>query len=91
MVFRVVEVVKQRFGFREVEVRGNQLLVNGVAVKLHGACRHEVYPLSGRSLPPGQWRKDADIFRKGKFVKISANPWQILKQAWQKMFSRNFS
>jgi len=73
---RVVEVVKQRFGFREIEVQGNQLLVNGSAVKLHGACRHEVYPLSGRSLPQGQWRKDADIFRKGNcnFIRTSHYP-----------------
>jgi hypothetical protein len=72
----VVEVVEERFGFREVEVRGNRLFVNGAPVKLHGVCRHEVDPLRGRSLRPGQWRRDADIFIKGNcnFIRTSHYP-----------------
>lgn len=32
----VIETVEKRFGFREIEVRGNELFVNGRAVKLRG-------------------------------------------------------
>jgi hypothetical protein len=73
---KMVEVVEQRFGFREVEVRGNQLFVNGTPVKLRGVCRHEVHPLHGRSLPPGQWREDVEIFRQGNcnFIRTSHYP-----------------
>ena len=39
---------KERIGFREVVVEGNQLLVNGKPVKLRGACRHDIHPLLGR-------------------------------------------
>ena len=38
----------KRIGFREVEVKGRQLLVNGRPVKLRGACRHDIHPLLGR-------------------------------------------
>jgi hypothetical protein len=73
---KVVEVLEERFGFREVEIRGNRLFVNGRPVKLRGVCRHEVDPLLGRTLRHGQWKKDADIFRKGNcnFIRTSHYP-----------------
>ena len=58
-----LETIVQRFGFRQVEVRGDQLFVNNHPVKLHGVNRHETHPLRGRSLTPEIWRKDAELFR----------------------------
>jgi beta-galactosidase len=62
---KVVETVERRFGFRRIEVRGNEFLVNNVPVQLKGVCRHEVHPLRGRALPEGQWRKDVEVLRAG--------------------------
>ncbi len=45
----LVEQVQQNVGFRKIEVKGSALLVNGRRVKLAGACRHEVDPLTGRA------------------------------------------
>ncbi len=71
-----LETVKQRFGFRQVDVKGNKLYVNGQPVKLRGINRHEAHPLRGRSLRPGLWRKDAELFRDGNcnFIRTSHYP-----------------
>ena len=73
---RVMETVKQRVGFRQVEVRGDQMFVNNMPVKLHGVCRHEVHPLRGRSLTPEFWRRDAELFREGNcnYIRTSHYP-----------------
>ena len=65
MAGKTIETVHRKFGFRKIEVKGNQLTVNNVPIQLRGVCRHEVHPLRGRSLPEGQWRKDVEIFRAG--------------------------
>ena len=72
----VEEQVSQRFGFRQVEVRGNQFFVNGHVVKLRGVCRHEVHPLLGRSLTPELWRRDAELYAAGNcnFIRTSHYP-----------------
>ena len=44
---RVTETVTQCVGFRSVEIRGGQLLVNGQPVLIKGADRHEMDPLKG--------------------------------------------
>ncbi len=43
----VSEVIRQRVGFRKVELVGSQLLVNGKAVLFKGANRHELDPRDG--------------------------------------------
>jgi len=46
---KVTETIEKRFGVREVKVLGNQVFVNGDAIKLRGGCRHDMHPLLGRS------------------------------------------
>ncbi len=43
----VVEVIKQRVGFRKVEIKNAQVLVNGQPVLFKGANRHELDPVTG--------------------------------------------
>ncbi len=52
-----------KVGLREVEVKDNELFVNGKPVKLMGVNRHEVHPLSGRSLSGELCRKDAQMYK----------------------------
>ncbi|MCX6560456.1 MAG: glycoside hydrolase family 2 [Candidatus Aminicenantes bacterium] len=60
---RPVETVSRRFGFREIEVAGTRVYVNGTPIKIRGVNRHETHPLLGRSLTPELGRKDAELFR----------------------------
>lgn len=68
--------IEKKFGFREVEVRGNRLLVNGRPVKLRGVCRHEAHPLYGRSLTDEEWKADAELYRAANcnFIRTSHLP-----------------
>lgn len=68
--------VKKRIGFREIEIKGKRMLVNGKAVKLRGVCRHEAHPLYGRSLTDEQWKADVELYRAANcnFIRTSHYP-----------------
>ncbi len=44
----ILEVASLRIGFRAIEIRQNNFLVNGRAIKLKGVNRHDFHPDSGR-------------------------------------------
>lgn len=73
---KIVEQVKKRFGFREIQIQGNRMLVNGKAVKLKGVCRHEMHPLTGRVMNPALARKDIELYRDANcnFIRTSHYP-----------------
>ena len=54
----VIEVVRQVVGFRRVEVRDRQLLVNGRAVYLRGVNRHDHHPDRGKAVTFADMRAD---------------------------------
>lgn len=72
----VTQRLTRRVGLRTVRVSGGDLLINGKPVKLLGACRHEVDPLTGRMITAEQARRDAVIFRAGNanFLRTSHYP-----------------
>ena len=47
---KILEVLSSRVGFRQVEIRGQRLLLNGVAIKLKGVNRHEHDPIRGHAV-----------------------------------------
>lgn len=47
---KILEVTRQRIGFRQVEVKNGMFTVNGVAVKLQGVNRHETHPDLGHAV-----------------------------------------
>jgi beta-galactosidase len=55
---RPVETTVERIGFRQTEIRGAEILVNGKPVKLRGTCHHDTHPLLGRAVTPEIIRKD---------------------------------
>jgi hypothetical protein len=46
---KILERIERNVGFRNIEIRGRQVYVNGQRVKLAGACHHEFDPLTGRA------------------------------------------
>lgn len=70
------EQLFRKIGFREIQVQGNRVLLNGRPLKLRGVCRHESHPLLGRSLTDEQWHRDAELYRAANcnFIRTSHYP-----------------
>jgi len=47
-----------RFGFRQIEVRGTQIVLNGKPILIKGISRHEMYPGVGMTVSEQQLRSD---------------------------------
>ena len=60
---RVIEVVATRVGFREIEVRNQAILVNGVAVKLNGVNSHILHPRGGSRVDVDTLRRDLVLMK----------------------------
>ena len=48
---QILEVIPFQIGFRSVEIKDGQLLLNGKAIMIKGVNRHEFHPDLGRTLP----------------------------------------
>jgi beta-galactosidase len=64
-VSSAAESIALRIGFRTVEIRGDQFLVNGRKVVFHGMNRHEAHPERGRVFDETHAR--ADLARMKRF------------------------
>ncbi|GGK87030.1 glycoside hydrolase family 2 TIM barrel-domain containing protein [Rufibacter glacialis] len=61
---QVVQVVPQRLGFRSVEIKDKNFLVNGKRVFLKGVNRHEHNATKGHTLSREDMRKDMEMMKK---------------------------
>ena len=60
---KVVEVVRQKVGFRHIEIKGGQLLVNGQPILIKGADRHELDPDGGYIVSIERMKQDLKIMK----------------------------
>jgi beta-galactosidase/beta-glucuronidase len=60
---QVSEVVSYRVGFRQVEVKDQQLWVNGVSIKLKGVDRHDTHPDLGHAVSYESMLKDITLMK----------------------------
>lgn len=60
----VVQVIPQRVGFRSVEIKGSDFLVNGKRVFIKGVNRHEHNATQGHVLTHEDMRKDMEMMKK---------------------------
>jgi beta-galactosidase len=60
-----VEILSARTGFRAIEIKDRQFLVNGVPIKLKGANRHENWPDVGHAITEAQMIRDLEVLKQG--------------------------
>ena len=60
---KVQDVIRQRVGFRHVEIKNGQLLVNGQPILVKGVDRHELDPDSGYVVSLERMRQDIRIMK----------------------------
>ncbi len=63
----IAEQVTRRIGFRRVEIRGRELLINGRAVLIRGVNRHDFDPQSGRVVSAANMRADVVLMKRFGF------------------------
>ncbi len=60
----VLEQATQRVGFRSIEIRQGQLLVNGIATRLRGVNRHEMDPVTGHVMSESRMLQDILLMKR---------------------------
>ena len=60
---RIVEVIPQKVGFRKIEIKGAQVLVNGQPVLFKGVNRHEIDPDKGYAISAERMLQDIRLMK----------------------------
>ncbi|MCP5062661.1 MAG: DUF4981 domain-containing protein [Ignavibacteriae bacterium] len=55
---KIIETVESKIGFKKIEIKNAQFLVNGKLIYLKGTNRHEMHPRYGQSIPRETMLKD---------------------------------
>lgn len=71
-----ISCFSKKIGFREVQIVKERMLVNGMPIKLRGACRHDMHPTLGRTTTEELDSLDAVMFKRANmnFVRTSHYP-----------------
>jgi beta-galactosidase len=77
---KVTEATAIKIGFRKVEIKNGQLLLNGQAIYFKGVNRHEFEPLNGRAISKESMVKDIILMKQHNFnaVRTAHYPNQTL-------------
>ncbi|MDR2682807.1 MAG: DUF4981 domain-containing protein, partial [Dysgonamonadaceae bacterium] len=81
---RILEITSTRIGFRKVEIKNAQLLVNGQPILVRGVNMHEHHPLTGHVQTEEMMRKDIALMKQNNInaVRTSHYPQSPL---WYKL------
>ena len=60
---RTIERVTQQVGFRDIRIKGGQLLINGEAIKIRGVNRHEHDPYTARVMTEERMLQDLRLMK----------------------------
>ncbi len=70
---QIIESVTRQVGFRTVEIKGGQLLVNGKAILIKGVNRHEHDPYTGRVVGMESMVKDIELMKQFNINAVRAS------------------
>ena len=59
----IVEQITQKVGFRQIAIRGGQLLINGEPIKIRGVNRHEHDPYTARVMTEERMLQDLRLMK----------------------------
>ncbi|MFX1567857.1 MAG: glycoside hydrolase family 2 TIM barrel-domain containing protein [Promethearchaeota archaeon] len=59
----VLEVEQCKYGFRKIEIKNNQIYINGISIIFKGVNRHEFDPDQGRAIPYSRMIQDIEILK----------------------------
>lgn len=75
-----IERVTRKAGFRETRIRGTQVLINGVPVKLKGTCHHDSHPRMGRAVTPALERQDLELIKEANLDSVRTSHYPPLPE-----------
>ncbi|MGE7204578.1 glycoside hydrolase family 2 TIM barrel-domain containing protein [Sphingomonas sp. NPDC019816] len=67
---RVVQATPQRIGFRTVEIKDGQVMVNGRRIMIRGVNRHEHDPVTFHVISEESMRRDLELMKRNNFNAI---------------------
>ncbi len=77
---KTIEATSARIGFRNIEIRNSQLLVNGKAVEIHGVNLHEHHPLTGHTVDRATMIKDLELMKQNNINAIRTSHYPQLPE-----------
>ncbi len=77
-----VEQVSRRIGFRQVDIRGTQILINGTPVKFRGTCHHDSHPVLGRAVTPEVTRQDLELIKEANLNALRTSHYPAIEELY---------
>src|SRR5579875_72630 len=77
-----VEQVSRRIGFRQVDVQGTRILINGTPVKFRGTCHHDSHPVLGRAVTPEVTRQDLELIKEANLDALRTSHYPAVEELY---------
>ena len=69
-----------KVGFRQTEIRGTEILINGKPVKFRGTCRHDAHPLLGRAVTAEIARRDLQLMKEANLNAVRTSHYPPVRE-----------
>ena len=70
---KVLETTTQRYGFRDIAIKGGKVYINGNLTYFKGANHHDIDPVHGHAVPLATMIKDVELYKQHNFNIIRAS------------------